>query len=189
MDDLFLHACCGPCATVAVPAWRAEGVEPRLWFWNPNVHPAVEQARRRAGLETYAAAEAVPLVEPRPRGQSAAWRDWAASLATTPPEARCAACLRLRLRAAAAAAAAVGAARFSTTLSVSPYQRHDLIRAAGEEAAAESGVPFEYLDLRPRFRESYAESRRLGLYRQKYCGCAASKWEAWEQRWARRRSG
>ncbi len=90
---------------------------------------------------------------------------------------------------AAAAAVAAAATRFSTTLSVSPYQRHDLIRAAGAAAADEHGVQFVYLDLRARFRESYAESRRLGLYRQKYCGCAASKWEAWSERRARKVAG
>jgi len=88
-----------------------------------------------------------------------------------------------------AAAAGRGLRRFSTTLTVSPYQRHDLIVAAGEAAAAEHGVDFVYLDLRGSFRGSYAESRRLDLYRQSYCGCAASKWEAWEQRWARKKAG
>jgi predicted adenine nucleotide alpha hydrolase (AANH) superfamily ATPase len=189
MDDLFLHACCGPCATVSVPAWRTEGVEPRLWFWNPNLQPAVEHERRRAGLEQYAAAEEVAVVGAIDAAPRAAWRHWAASLSVTPAEARCATCLRLRLGDAAAAAAANGASRFSTTLSVSPYQRHDLIRAAGTAAADEHGVDFVYLDLRGRFRDSYAESRRLGLYRQSYCGCAASKWEAWRQRRAPRVTG
>lgn len=186
MDDLFLHACCGPCSTVAVPAWRAEGVEPHLWSWNPNLQPAVEHERRRESLLRFAAAEDVALAVAPEAEPSEAWRTWAASLATTPPEARCATCLRLRMAEAAEAAAACGAARFSTTLSVSPYQRHDLIRAGGEAAAAEHGVEFLYLDLRARFRESYEESRRLGLYRQRYCGCAASKWETWSQRWARK---
>ena len=76
--------------------------------------------------------------------------------------------------------------RFSTTLTVSPYQRHDLIERAGEEAAAEWGVEFLYRDLRAHFRHSYDESRRLGLYRQRYCGCVVSKWRAWESRRARR---
>ena len=84
--------------------------------------------------------------------------------------------------------ASLGFSRFSTTLTVSPYQRHDLIVAAGEAAADAHGVDFVYLDARDRFRESYAESRRLELYRQPYCGCAASKWEAWHERRARRRS-
>ncbi len=215
MDDLFLHACCGPCATVSVPAWRAEGVEPRLWYRNPNIQPLVEDERRRESLLRFAEAEEVAVAgaeatviagvgegagaATRDEGapvlpeddadagvRGAGWRAWAASLADTTPEARCAACLCLRLGDAAAAAAAAGATLFSTTLSVSPYQRHDLIRVAGRTAAADHGVEFVYLDLRERFRASYAESRRLGLYRQSYCGCAASKWEAWLQRRARR---
>lgn len=186
MDDLFLHACCGPCATVSVPAWRAAGVEPRLWFRNPNLQPAVEHERRRASLVRYADAAAVALVPAPEAAPGAPWRTWAASLGASSLETRCATCLRLRLDEAAAAARAAGAERFSTTLSVSPWQRHDLIRAAGSEASARHGVDFVYLDLRERYRESYAASRQLGLYRQKYCGCAASKWEAWAERRARR---
>jgi epoxyqueuosine reductase len=186
MDELFLHACCGPCATVSVFAWRGEGLEPRLWFSNPNIQPAVELARREAALEQFAAAAEVALVIGEATASRERWRVWAATLGTTSPEERCAACLGLRLDDAAAAAAAAGVERFSTTLSVSPYQRHDLIRNAGAVAAVEHGVEFVYLDLRDRFRQSYAESRRLGLYRQKYCGCAASKWEAWHGRRAAR---
>ena len=88
--------------------------------------------------------------------------------------------------AAGAAARALGFTRFSTTLTVSPYQRHDLIAAAGVAAADRHGVAFVYLDVRDRYRDSYVESRRLGLYRQPYCGCAPSKWEAWHERRARR---
>ena len=116
------------------------------------------------------------------------WAAWRETLATAAPDERCAACLGLRLDAAGAAARELGFARFSTTLTVSPYQRHDLIVAAGEAAADAHGVDFVYLDVRDRFRDSYAESRRLELYRQPYCGCAASKWEAWHERRARRRT-
>jgi predicted adenine nucleotide alpha hydrolase (AANH) superfamily ATPase len=92
------------------------------------------------------------------------------------------------MAAAGAAARALGFARFSTTLTVSPYQHHGLIAAAGEAAAERYKVDFVYLDVRDRYRESYAESRRLGLYRQPYCGCVPSKWEAWHERRARRRT-
>jgi predicted adenine nucleotide alpha hydrolase (AANH) superfamily ATPase len=92
----------------------------------------------------------------------------------------------MRLDAAGAAARALGFSRFSTTLTVSPYQRHDLIVRAGEAAADAHGVDFVYLDVRDRFRDTYAESRRLDLYRQPYCGCTASKWEAWHERRDRR---
>jgi predicted adenine nucleotide alpha hydrolase (AANH) superfamily ATPase len=192
MDGLFLHACCGPCATVAVPAWRSEGLEPSLWFWNPNIQPDAEHARRRDSFLRFAAAEevpVVPLIEYKAGARSAAWGEWAAALASLSADERCRRCLSLRLDSAAEAAAAAGAARFSTTLSVSPYQRHDLIRTFGSEAGERHGIAFVYRDLRPHFRESYAESRRLGLYRQPYCGCVASKWEAWGERRARRKAG
>ncbi|MFA4964044.1 MAG: epoxyqueuosine reductase QueH [Thermoleophilia bacterium] len=189
MDDLLLHACCGPCASVAVPAWRERGCEPVAWFDNPNIQPAAELERRRESMRRFSRAAGLQLLESGSGGQEPGWQAWRATLGEAVGDERCGACLRLRLGATAAAAARLGVPRFSTTLSVSPYQRHDLIVAAGEEAAAAHGVAFAYLDLRGGFATSYAESRRLGLYRQPYCGCAASKWEAWRERAARKRAG
>jgi len=189
MNDLLLHACCGPCSTVAVPAWRERGVEPVAWFHNPNVQPAAELERRTDSMRRYSRAAGLELVlEPR-AGDSVTWDRWMLCEQSATPDERCASCLRLRLSGAAAAAARLGVPRFSTTLTVSPYQRHDLIERAGAAAADEHGVAFVSLDLRDSFRRSYGESRRLGLYRQPYCGCAASKWEAWHERAARRKAG
>jgi len=189
MDDLLLHACCGPCSTVAVPAWRERGVEPVAWFQNPNVQPAAELRRRAESMRRFSRAAGLELVVERQVPEAAAWDAWATATCSAAPDERCAACLGLRLRAAAAAAARLGVPRFGTTLSVSPYQRHDLIETAGRAAADEHGVTFVYLDLRDSYRQSYGESRRLDLYRQPYCGCAASKWEAWHGQAARRKTG
>jgi epoxyqueuosine reductase len=187
MTGLLLHACCGPCSTVSVPAWRDRGVEPVGWFDNPNVQPLAELERRRESMQRYARAAGLELVAGESKGEAAGWQAWRAGLAAASQDERCAACLALRLDAAARAARENGFTRFSTTLTVSPYQRHDLIVRAGEAAAGAHGVDFVYLDVRDRFRDSYAESRRLELYRQGYCGCAASKWEAWLERRERRR--
>ncbi len=172
-----------------MPAWRERGVEPVAWFHNPNIQPSVELERRTESMRRFSRATGVELVSEDAPDEAAAWQEWTAALGTMTPSERCASCLSLRLRAAAAAAALLGVPRFSTTLSVSPYQRHDLIAAAGQAAADEHGVTFVYLDLRDSFRQSYAESRRLDLYRQPYCGCAASKWETWQERALRRRAG
>ena len=188
MTNLLLHACCGPCSTVAVPAWRERGVEPVGWFENPNIQPAAELERRRESMRRFSRAAGLELVVPAPSAGAPEWATWRDELAGASPDERCAVCLGLRLDAAGRAARDLGFARFSTTLTVSPYQRHDLIVAAGEASADAHRVDFIYLDARDRFRESYAESRRLGLYRQPHCGCAASKWEAWHGRRARRRS-
>jgi predicted adenine nucleotide alpha hydrolase (AANH) superfamily ATPase len=187
MTDLLLHTCCGPCSTVAVPAWRERGVEPVGWFENPNIQPAAELERRRESMRRFSRAAGLELVDSGGEG-APEWTVWRESLAAAAPGSRCAQCLGLRLDAAARAARALGFSRFSTTLTVSPYQRHDLIVAAGEAAADDHGVDFVYLDSRDRFSDSYAESRRLELYRQAYCGCVASKWEAWHERRARRRT-
>ncbi|HQJ27363.1 MAG TPA: epoxyqueuosine reductase QueH [Thermoleophilia bacterium] len=186
MSSTLLHACCGPCSTVAVPAWRELGVEPVAWFENPNIQPAAERERRRESMVRYSRAAALELILSADREESEGWLAWRTGLAHAGPDERCVACLGLRLDAAGAAARELGFARFSTTLTVSPYQRHDIIVAAGETAADRHGVDFIYVDARDRFRTSYAESRRLGLYRQPYCGCAASKWEAWHARRSRR---
>ena len=189
MTDLLLHTCCGPCSTVAVPAWRERGVEVVGWFENPNVQPAAELERRLESMRRYGRVAGLELVVAERGEEAPAWRAWRDGLDAAAPDERCAACLGLRLDAAGAAARACGFSRFSTTLSASPYQRHDLIRAAGAAAADAHGVDFVYLDVRDRFSGSYEESRRLELYRQPYCGCAASKWEAWQQRQQRRRRG
>jgi predicted adenine nucleotide alpha hydrolase (AANH) superfamily ATPase len=186
MTELLLHTCCGPCATGVVPAWRERGVEPFGWFENPNVQPAAELERRLRSVLRYGRAAGLELIVSESGEETPAWRSWREDLHDAEPGRRCAVCLELRLGAAGAAARDLGFGRFSTTLTVSPYQRHDLIRAAGERAADEHGVDFVYLDARERFRDTYVESRRLELYRQPYCGCAASKWDAWHERRERR---
>ncbi len=149
MSELLLHACCGPCSTVAVPAWRERAVEPVVWFQNPNIQPAAELERRLESMRRYGRAAGLDLVVEPEVLLGEAWGRWAIEEErSATPEERCAACLGLRLRGAAAAAARLGIRRFATTLTVSPYQRHDLIARAGEEAAEEHGVTFAYLDLR-----------------------------------------
>lgn len=207
-DRILLHVCCGPCSTVAVPWWRAEGLEPQALFVNPNIQPDVEYLRRRQAMEDFARAVDLSLEVDGSSGPEA----WVAAVGESnapaaggvavatshgfgadgdaphgAAAARCRACLELRLGEAARVTAARGLARFSTSLSVSPYQHHEAIVTAGERAGRAARVEFVYADLRPLYRRSIDESRRLGLYRQPYCGCVPSKWEAWAQRLERRR--
>ena len=70
MTDLLLHTCCGPCSTVAVPAWRERGVEPVGWFENPNIQPAAELERRRESMLRYGRAAGLELVAPEGEGEA-----------------------------------------------------------------------------------------------------------------------
>jgi len=90
---------------------------------------------------------------------------------------RCRYCFRLRLSRTAEIALENGFGAFTTTLLISPHQKHDLIREIGNELAEEKGIDFLYADLRKRYSDSRRMTKPLELYRQQYCGCVYSEWE------------
>lgn len=92
-------------------------------------------------------------------------------------EERCKFCYDYRLTEAAKTAHQLGFDAFTTTLLISPYQKHDVLVKVGEKTANDYGIEFYYED----FREGYGESREIArafeLYMQKYCGCIFSEKE------------
>ncbi len=90
---------------------------------------------------------------------------------------RCKFCYDYRLTEAAKTAHQLGFDAFTTTLLISPYQKHDVLVKVGEKTANDYGIEFYYED----FREGYGESREIArafeLYMQKYCGCIFSEKE------------
>ena len=100
MDDLLLHACCGPCSTVAVPAWRERGLEPLAWFHNPNIQPPAELERRLESMRRFSRAAGLELVvETRDARRRRPGASGSAGLGDAAPEAA----LRRLPRAASAA--------------------------------------------------------------------------------------
>ncbi len=175
---ILVHACCGPCAVVPLRRLREEGgTEVFAVFANSNIHPYQEWDRRRQALEDLAERTGVRLLP------HAAYEpvEWFRSVAFREAE-RCRLCYYQRLRHTASLARRGRFDAFTTTLLYSRYQKHDLIRAAGEAVAAETGVPFSYSDWRPDWDEGVAESRAMGLYRQSYCGCLYSEVERYAPR-------
>lgn len=175
--SLLLHVCCAPCAAYPVPALR--DCAPRIagYFYNPNIQPAEEHARRLAALKSYAPTLGLELLvagdpEPDVTGDPDQGRG----------EERCRRCYEARLRATAREARRRGFAAFSTTLLFSIHQRHELIRAVAGQIARAEEVPFLYRDLRAGWSEGGRRYRESGLYRQRYCGCPSSARERDERR-------
>jgi predicted adenine nucleotide alpha hydrolase (AANH) superfamily ATPase len=156
---------------------RNPGLKVVPWFYNPNIHPLEEFRRRRDSLAflafmmptlvpTLTGPLAIDFTPPYNSGR------FLATAALEPAEpARCLACYSLRLNMAARIAAERGLSAFTTTLLYSRRQRHELIKEAGQKAANEHGVQFYYEDFRNGWREGLELSKRLGLYRQRWCGC------------------
>lgn len=175
---MLLHVCCGPCATATISHWTDAAIDVTGFFHNPNIHPLLEFRRRLTGARDLAEARGVTLVEDLTYDPSA----WFTSIVGDDPESRCARCIGARLRVTATRASDLGLEGFSTTLSTSPWQDHEAIKAGGETAQAESGVEFVYEDLRRLYSDSRRAARESGLYRQKYCGCLISEWERFREK-------
>ena len=92
-------------------------------------------------------------------------------------ENRCSLCYKIRLIKTANRAIQEGFDAFTTTLLVSPYQKHELIREIGVRIGKDLSINFVYLDFRPGFYEGKNEAKKLDLYSQKYCGCIFSEKE------------
>ena len=39
---LLMHTCCAPCSVYCIDSLRKEGIEPTLYWYNPNIHPYME---------------------------------------------------------------------------------------------------------------------------------------------------
>lgn len=167
--ETLLHVCCAPCSVACIAQLRAEGVEPAALWYNPNIHPFTEYRARRDTVRSYMETVGVPLREEGGYGL----RPFLAALPSW--DDRCETCYALRLDFAAAYAAAHGFPSFTSTLFISPYQDHALMRAVALRAAQAHGVEFLYRDFRPHFREGQRQAREAGLYMQKYCGCIFSE--------------
>ena len=97
-------------------------------------------------------------------------------------ENRCAKyCYKVRLEQTAKHAKENGFDSFTTTLLISPYQKHEELKSLGEEIAKKYGLTFLYTDFRPGFRQGQAKARELGMYMQKYCGCVFSEEERYSK--------
>ncbi|MBT9135449.1 MAG: hypothetical protein DDT34_00504 [Firmicutes bacterium] len=164
---ILLHTCCGPCSTYVVKHKQAAGHDLTGWFYNPNIHPATEHEKRMEAAKSLYANRGLKLWVDDTSNSPSNWLE----AVKADPQTRCYRCYRLRLGRVAEVAATNGFDAFSTTLLISPFQKHDLIKQAGEEMGSHYGAFFHYEDLRPYFRATYQLAQELRLYRQNYCGC------------------
>ena len=168
---LLMHTCCAPCSVYCIESLRNEGIEPVLYWYNPNIHPYTEYKARRDTLKEYAKSVNVQAIFQEEYGLKEFCKNVIGDLKN-----RCSNyCYRVRLEQTAKYAKENGYDSFTSTLFVSPYQQHDKLKETCEELAAKYDINFVYRDFREGFREGQAKARDLGLYMQKYCGCIFSE--------------
>jgi predicted adenine nucleotide alpha hydrolase (AANH) superfamily ATPase len=170
--NILLHICCAPCAIYPVKILQMDNLEIMGFYYRHNIHPLTECLRRQEALEFYA--DKINLRVIYQKGydlegfiQKIVFRE----------SRRCSICYHARLKATALMAKRGKYDYFSTTLLYSKFQKHDEIRSIGESIGKSVGVQFFYRDFREGWTEGVDTSKRLGLYRQQYCGCIYSEKE------------
>jgi predicted adenine nucleotide alpha hydrolase (AANH) superfamily ATPase len=176
MKKVLIHVCCAHCAAYTVEYWKEQGWEAGGFWYNPNIHPFTEHQQRLEGVKALAKENNLPLIIEPGYEMVEYFRRVAGH-----EEERCRHCFELRLTKTAEAAKANGYEGFTTTLLISPHQKHELIKEVGEQVAGGKGVEFLYADLRKRYSDSRHITKPMNLYRQQYCGCLYSERERYTQ--------
>lgn len=168
---LLMHTCCAPCSVYCIDELRGEGIEPTVYWFNPNIHPYMEYKARRDCLKEYTKSINVNAIFEENYGLEEFCKNAIKDLSS-----RCQNyCYPVRLEQTAKYAKENGYEAFTTTLLVSPYQNHEALIEVANMMAKKYDIEFLYRDFRIGFREGQNKARELGLYMQKYCGCIFSE--------------
>lgn len=153
---LLMHTCCAPCSVYCIDSLRSEGIEPTVYFYNPNIHPYLEYKARRDTLKEYAKMIDIEAIFEEEYGLRTFCKNVIDDL-----DNRCSNyCYKVRLEKTAKYAKENGFDAISTTLLVSPYQKHDVLKQQGEDIAKKYGLEFLYRDFRVRFPRRTSQSKR-----------------------------
>ena len=173
---LLMHICCAPCANLPIDVLRAAGIDLTGYWYNPNIHPFTDG---HVTSDFYAIKDFH-----EGHGVTADEKDSAALAMNSGCDldaGRCVKCYEMRLFEAARMAKEGGFDAFTSSLFISPYQQHELMRDVAYRAGEACGVQFYYQDFRPLFRDGQTRARELGFYIQKYCGCVFSEQERYQK--------
>ena len=135
---LLMHACCAPCSVYCVDSLRKEGIEPTMFWYNPNIHPYMEYRNRREALVEYSKMMNLECVFDDEYGLDEFCKNTIDKLNT-----RCQDyCYPVRLRKAFEYAKENGYDAVTSTLLYSIYQKHDIIKKQMEELSKEFEIEF-----------------------------------------------
>lgn len=173
---LLLHSCCAPCTSGVLP--QIEGYEITLLFYNPNLDTVEEYNKRLDALYDYidkyskdSGTKYKVIAIPYKHGE---FVDKIKGMESLPEGGkRCEVCIDIRLAYTAKYARDNGYDIFASTLSVSPHKNHELINSIGDRLSKEIGIEYMPSNFKKNngFLMSIQNSKKYGIYRQRYCGC------------------
>lgn len=173
---VLLHTCCAPCSSAIIECLIKHGIEPVVYYCNPNIFPKEEYDIRKNECVRYAQSLGLKIIEDKYDHEE--WLEMIKGLENEPERGnRCMECFKIRLRRTARYAHENGIRVITTTLASSRWKSLEQINRAGQYAVE----PYEdvvWWD--QNWRKGGLSERRVeiikeyGFYNQKYCGCEFS---------------
>lgn len=176
--SVMLHSCCGPCSSYVLE-YLTQYFDVLLYFYNPNIHPEEEYAKRlktqKQVIDSMGFGDRVRLIE----GDYFTEEFFDAVRGLEDQQEggkRCEKCIKLRMNRTAEAALQYKTDFFATTLTVSPHKNALYINSMGSLLEKEKGTAYLFSDFKKKdgYKRSIELCREYGLYRQNYCGCIFS---------------
>ena len=170
MPKVLVHVCCAPCFAAPYFQMKEKGFEVWGFWFNPNIHPFLEYRKRLDTFKEFVEKEDIQVIYKDEYNldeflRKAAFRE----------KERCRICYHDRLKYTAIVARKGNFDYFTSTLIFSKLQEHELIKDIGESLAKEYEIKFYYEDFRNLWQQGIEISKKLGMYRQQYCGCIYSE--------------
>lgn len=170
-----MHLCCAPCATFPVEQLKSEGITVDGLFYNPNIHPYEEFKKREAQVKKLGEIYDMKI-HFMPDFEQELWENLKDN-----DKGRCNMCYHKRLERLFKFAALQKYDAVTSSLLVSPYQKHDKIKEISQRYSEKYGIDFLYRDFRLGYRQGQQKAKEHGFYRQRYCGCMLSLMETLDE--------
>lgn len=173
--SVLIHACCGICSAYPIVQLREMGYEPIVYFYNPNIFPEDEYARRLEAEKILCKYHNCELIIGEYCKED--YFSKVAGLEDEPERGkRCDICFEMRLEKSAQKAKELGIDKFTTSIVISPHKNFKTLSEIGERIAKKYNLEYLAIDFKKKdgFLKTNRISRELNLYRQNYCGCKFS---------------
>ena len=173
---VLLHSCCAPCCASIIKRMVLAGLEPTVFFYNPNIYPLDEYEHRKHEVIRYTVRLGVSFIDADydPDHWFAAVKGYEDA-----PERgeRCSRCFEMRLGKTASYGLKNGFNIFTTSLGIARWKDLEQVTRAGVKTARFfPGLIYWDMNWRKGGGTEMMSliSKEENFYRQDYCGCLYS---------------
>ena len=175
-SKLLLHSCCAPCEGEVLETLLHSGIQPTVFFYNPNIHPKKEYEIRKEEDKRFCEKMGIDHVDVDYDPMT--WFKRVKGLEWEPERgARCTQCFDMRFERTALYAHENSFQVISSSLGISRWKNMAQINGCGERAASRySDITYWTYNWRKAggSQRMIEISKRENFYQQEYCGCVYS---------------